>query len=110
MRIQEEAKTGYAHSGFRTCLHLRDKPTSGSLSSSSSAPSSPVAAATPLAKDGGSQPYEGYAQLLRHWIPLLFDELDSCADFLMLKEDGAPASSQDSQGSLLRGSGSPLIG
>ena len=35
------------------------------------------------------QPYQAYEKLLREWVPFLKGEINSCVDFLMLKDGGS---------------------
>ena len=35
------------------------------------------------------QPYQAYEKLLREWVPFLKAEINTCVDFLMLKDGGS---------------------
>lgn len=42
------------------------------------------------------QPHEAYEKLLSEWVPFLNDEIKTCVDFLMLREDPLPSNAPQS--------------
>lgn len=42
------------------------------------------------------QPHEAYEKLLRDWVPFLKGEINTCVDFLMLKDDTMPSNAPQS--------------
>lgn len=83
--LQEDTKASQSYSAHQATL-----VEALNLDKNEGAPSTSL----PL-PGNGLQPYQAYSQLLRHWIPLLFEELDSCAEFLMLKDEGSAASASN---------------
>ena len=46
------------------------------------------------------QPHQAYEKLLREWVPFLKDEINTCVDFLMLKDESGQPLPQSSTMSL----------
>lgn len=103
MQLQDDVKAAHSftsHQSIGSLQNLGDQPSS-SLSSVASMPL-PSYRASLQGVNGTAEavpPHEAYSRLLDEWMPLLLEELDTCAEFLMLKADDPMYPSSDITGS-----------